>query len=150
MQELKEKLLNECEKALKQRLDVVVNTINDINESLQSETKSTAGDKHETGRAMLHLEREKAGKQMAAIKEQQQLLRKVNINHSNNLVALGSIVFTDEYNYFICVSLGELVIEKNRFFAISLNTPLGKELLGKATNDIVNWRGKRLNIIKVF
>ena len=140
MQELKEKLLNECEKALKQRLDVVVNTINDINESLQSETKSTAGDKHETGRAMLHLEREKAGKQMAAIKEQQQLLRKVNINHSNNLVALGSIVFTDKRSYFIAISLGAVNIEKT-YLIVAANAPIGKLLLGKRVGDHFTFNG---------
>ena len=54
---IKESLYNECKNALNLRLKVLQQTISDIETNLQSETKSSAGDKHETGRAMLQLER---------------------------------------------------------------------------------------------
>ena len=37
-------------------------SILELQQSLDSETKSSAGDKHETGRAMLQIDLEKAGK----------------------------------------------------------------------------------------
>ena len=75
---LKEKLHKQCQDALNQRLEVIKSTISDIQNSLQSETKSTAGDKHETGRAMLQLEREKAGNQLAELQKQIGILHKIN------------------------------------------------------------------------
>lgn len=38
--------------------------LNDIKEALFQDSKSTAGDKHETSRAMAQLEQEKLGKQL--------------------------------------------------------------------------------------
>ncbi len=65
--EVKNYLYNYCFEFIESRLCTIINTILDLRESLDSETKSSAGDKHETGRAMLQLEREKAGSQLAEI-----------------------------------------------------------------------------------
>ena len=58
---IKEALHASCVGFVEDRLETIQKTIQDIQMSLTSETKSSAGDKHETGRAMLQLEREKAG-----------------------------------------------------------------------------------------
>ena len=67
--ETKENLYLQCVHFVEKRFNTIQNTINEIQESLTSETKSSAGDKHETGRAMLQLEREKAGNQLAEIQK---------------------------------------------------------------------------------
>ena len=64
---LKETLLSKCHEFIDERHQRIQRTIDEIKVSLQSETKSSAGDKHETGRAMLQLEREKAGQQLKKI-----------------------------------------------------------------------------------
>ena len=77
--ELKKELYNQCSDFIEHRLLAIKSTINDIQESLDSETKSSAGDKHETGRAMLQLDREKLGQQLAGIQKLKQELLKANI-----------------------------------------------------------------------
>ena len=62
---IKEVLFKECEDFVNKRLQTVEDIISSNQKALQSETKSSAGDKHETGRAMLQLEMEKAGQQLA-------------------------------------------------------------------------------------
>ena len=57
---IKQELYKLCLEYVENRFQTIQNTIKEIQESLGSETKSSAGDKHETGRAMLQLEREKA------------------------------------------------------------------------------------------
>jgi hypothetical protein len=64
---IKKELYNQCFSFIENRLLTVKKTMAEIQESLLSETKSSAGDKHETGRAMLQLEREKAGNQLVEI-----------------------------------------------------------------------------------
>ena len=71
---LKQDLYMQCQVFVGTRLRAIQKTIAEIQESLTSETKSSAGDKHETGRAMLQLEREKAGHQLAEIQKLNQLL----------------------------------------------------------------------------
>ncbi len=137
---IKQKLYNACFEFVEQRLKTIQNTINGIQESLTSETKSSAGDKHETGRAMLQLEREKAGRQLAEIQNVKAQLSKIDIEKSSEVIGLGSLVFTTQLNYFISVSAGQLTNGSELFYAISPDTPIGKLLIGKRVGNQVVFR----------
>ncbi|SDG79240.1 3-oxoacyl-ACP synthase [Winogradskyella thalassocola] len=147
---IKEALYKSCLKFIDDRLLMVKNTILDIQNSLQSETKSSAGDKHETGRAMLQLEREKAGHQLAEIEKQQHILHKINLELKHHKVALGSVVKTTQSNYFIAISAGEITIDNVSYFAISAATPIAQLLLSKTIGDEVVFRENSFKIVEVF
>jgi len=148
--ELKENLFEQCQTFIDSRLITVKETINDIQESLTSETKSSAGDKHETGRAMLQLEREKAGLQFSEIQKEKSLLSRINTSNLCKTIGLGSVVYTSENNYFISISAGKLKSKNEYFYAISFNTPIGQLLMGKAVGDEVVFRGQKFIIEKIF
>ncbi|WP_299129150.1 3-oxoacyl-ACP synthase [uncultured Winogradskyella sp.] len=147
---LKETLYNYCQEMLNERLQVIQTAISDIQNALLSETKSTAGDKHETGRAMLQLEREKAGQQLAEIQKQFKILNKINPNQEHNVVALGSIVYTTQANYFISTSLGEIELVKQKFFAISMASPIARLLVGKTKDQSFLFRNEDITITKII
>ncbi len=147
---IKQELYNQCEGFVTQKLLSVKKVIEEIQESLLSETKSTAGDKHETGRAMLQLEREKAGNQLAEIEKTKQVLSKINVENSSKTIGLGSVVYTSQANYFIAISAGELLFENEKFYAISAHTPMGQLLLGKAVGDSVSFRNMSFEIVEVL
>ncbi len=143
---IKEALYQQCEVFIDNRFRIVENTIKDIQKSLTTETKSSAGDKHETGRAMLQLEREKAGKQLAEIQKIKAVLSKIDISKSSNTVSLGSVIYTSHLNYFIAISAGELKVENKTFYAISASTPIAQLLLGKTVGDIISFRNQEFSI----
>ncbi len=145
--ELKSQLYRLCCEFVENRLRNVQDTVNEIQQSLTSETKSSAGDKHETGRAMLQLEREKAGQQLSEIEKLKEALSKINIEKSSKTIGLGSIVFTTQANYFISVSAGDFTIEHESFFAISAQTPIGQLLMGKKQGDEIVFRDISFTII---
>ena len=147
---LKQDLYALCVLFVENRYKTIQKTINEIQESLTSETKSSAGDKHETGRAMLQLEREKAGNQLAEIQKIKEQLSKINTSNTSKCVGLGSIVFTNQNNYFIAVSAGELKVENQLFYAISPNTPIGTLLMGKTIGDVVVFRQQKFTITSVL
>ncbi|WP_179021388.1 3-oxoacyl-ACP synthase [Winogradskyella forsetii] len=147
---IKEKLYNRCLEFIDERLTTVNNTISDIQNALQSETKSSAGDKHETGRAMLQLEREKAGHQLAEIEKQQQILQKINVESKHQKVTLGAVVKTTEANYFIAISAGKIEVETDSYFAISAATPIAQLLVSKRVNDTVRFRETEFKIIEIL
>lgn len=147
---IKEKLYQSCLQFTNNRLLTVKSKMDEIQESLLSETKSSAGDKHETGRAMLQLEREKAGNQLAEIQKINQLLSKISINKMSDCIGLGSVIYTTKSNYFIAISAGELIIENEKFYAISANTPIAKLLLGKAVSAEIQFRDQNFKIINVI
>jgi len=147
---IKETLYNRCLNFIDERLITVNKTISDIQNSLQSETKSSAGDKHETGRAMLQLEREKAGHQLAEIEKQKHILQKINIDTKHQKVTLGSVVITTQANYFIAVSAGEIIVDNTVYFAISAATPMAQLLLSKSVDDEIVFRGNGFRILSVL
>lgn len=146
---IKEALYKNCEAFLNKRFNVIQKTIDDIQNSLQSETKSSAGDKHETGRAMLQLEREKAGNQLAELQKLKETLHKVDINTKHQKVALGSVVKTSKSNYFIAISAGEITLENSKFYAISSSTPIAKLLLSKEIGDTIKFREQEFLITEI-
>ncbi len=150
IENIKQELLDQCNHYLDQRLQRIQNTIADIQESLGSETKSTAGDKHETGRAMLQLEREKAGAQLAQVQQLFQVLGKLDISTMSNQARLGSLVFTSQGNYFLSISVGKIVVDHQDYYAIATNSPLGKLLLGKIGGDRFIFNGNETIVNQIF
>mgnify|MGYP001827556230 FL=1 len=90
----KQHLYDQCFTFVEYKLNTIQKAILELQESLTTETKSSAGDKHETGRAMLQLEREKIGQQLAETQKLKEILSKINVTKHSRVVALGSIIYT--------------------------------------------------------
>ncbi len=150
MKTTKEQLYNHCQQFVKDRLGRIQQRIASIQESLRSETKSTAGDKHETGRAMLQLEREKAGKQLAEVQKLQEIVAKTDISSPSEYIGLGSLVATSQGNYFISISIGKITTDSGEYFVIAPNTPVGKLLLGKTIGDSFSFNGNEIIIHDIY
>jgi transcription elongation GreA/GreB family factor len=122
-------------------------------QSANQETKSSSGDKYETGRAMAQLEIEKASGQLAEARKLLQVLERVHAGQASDTVRMGSIVFTSQGNYFIAIPAGKLVPEQVRdgadWFAISASSPLGAVLIGCKSGERVVFHGKEMLITQV-
>jgi hypothetical protein len=148
--ELKEAALKHCQTFVAERLDRLNRQAKEISDALTSETKSSAGDKHETGRAMLQLEREKLGAQLAEGEKMQALLHKVPTKTTSTSVGLGSMVKTTTSMYFIAISAGEYRYENQRVFCISPATLIGKLVMGKQTGDSFTFQSQASKIILII
>ena len=107
---IKEELYNQCQDFVNKRLQTVQEIISSNQKALQTETKSSAGDKHETGRAMLQLEMEKAGQQLSGITLMKETLAKIDISKKGEIASLGSLIITEKANYFLSISAGQIVV----------------------------------------
>ncbi len=148
--QLKEELYNQCKEFVNNKLATIENTIRSNQEGLASETKSSAGDKHETGRAMLQLEMEKAGQQLKAVREMKETLERINITETSEVCKLGSLVKTDKINYFIAISAGQFTIAGDNYYTISSKSPIGKILIGKREKDEVSFNNNTFKIIDLL
>lgn len=140
---IKQQLLNACSAYVQVRARTVDEIISSNQKALSSETKSSAGDKHETGRAMLQLEMEKASQQLAGIHQMKIVLSRVNLEPSA-FVKLGSLVITNHGSFFLAISAGEILVDTTPYFAVSPSSPIGKLLLGKKAGDTVNFTKEML------
>ncbi len=147
--QIKKQLYQECNIIIEKRFEVLQKKMKDIQNALQSETKSTAGDKHETGRAMLQLEREKIGQQLLEVQKLKEVLQKTHTDVEHKIVSLGSVVFTSDKNYYIAISAGQIKIHDTLFYAISVATPIGRMLLSKTEGDEIEFLGHTFSILSV-
>jgi hypothetical protein len=148
--EVKKHLYNYCLEFVESRLKTINNSILELQQSLYTETKSSAGDKHETGRAMLQLEREKVGNQLAEIQKIKEILKKTDISKSSEIICLGSLVFTSKSNYFIAISAGNISVNNQQFYTISMDTQMGHLLTAKRIGDEVIFRDDKIIIENVY
>jgi hypothetical protein len=147
--EIKTELLQHCQKQVDNRYSKIKQTIADIEDSLLEESKSSSGDKHETGRAMLQIDRENAGKQLQEIEKIVPLLKKIDVNATSDYARLGSLVYTDRFTYFISLSIGTVSIGKTDYLCVALNSPVGLLLSGKKKQDEFNLNGTIYKITSV-
>lgn len=132
---LKAILYMQCMEYVMQRIETAKQALSHAQESANAEEKSSAGDKYETGRAMAHLEREKALEQLNEAIKLKSALEKVSQNNSSDRVGLGSIVFTGTHNFYLAISAGKLTTEGIEFVALAPASPLGAILLGCQKGD---------------
>lgn len=116
--------------------------LHEARESRDRESKSTAGDKHEVGRAMAQAEVDKYEQRLAQLQSQMQMVQAIPEERSVERVALGSLVKTDLAQYFIAVPFGALDLSEEKVYVISPVSPIGALLLDKALGDEIVFNGK--------
>lgn len=147
--ELKVVLLKECSRIVEERHQRVKLSIKGIEESLFEESKSSAGNKHETGRAMLQIERENAGKQLQEVERIIHLLKRITIDTTSDTAHLGSLVYTSTKTYFISVSVGVIEVNSENYLAVSPQSPIGQILMGKKERAKLSFNGASFSITNV-
>lgn len=150
MAQIKKELVIQCNDFVEQRMKTIHDILSSNQKALQSETKSSAGDKHETGRAMLQLEMEKAVAQLDAINEMKITLDKIDISNNSKIARLGSIVLCAKGHYFLSIAAGKIETAEKIFYAVSLSSPIGKILLGAKVGEIINFNDNQFKIDEVY
>ena len=147
--QLKTELLEYCQRQVDLRYSRIKQTITNIEESLLEESKNSSGDKHETGRAMLQIDRENAGKQLHEVEKVVEILKKIDVKATADYVRLGSLVYTDKFKYFISLSIGTVNIDETDYLCVALNSPVGLLLSGKKKDEEFNLNGNSYKIMNV-
>jgi len=146
---IKKILLEKLHAQLDTQIETAQAAINSAKESKNNETKSSAGDKFETGRAMMQIEQEKNELQLSKTFQLKNLLQQIDIEKEFEAVGFGSLVTTNRGKYFIAIGIGKIKIENEIYFVISLDSPVGKLLLGKGVGEEIEFRGQQFLVERV-
>jgi transcription elongation GreA/GreB family factor len=123
------------------KINLLQQTLADLKESGANETKSTAGDKHETALAMLQIEQANKRTQLQEALEQKNILEKIaNVTNTTKIVH-GSLVKTNKGYFYMSVALGKALVNEVPVIAISPQSPLGAKLVGLCVHDVVETNG---------
>ena len=135
--QIKKLIYKTCLNFVSQKESNVLETITSNKKDLLSETKSSSGNKHETSRAKLQLEMEKASQQLLVVNEMKETLQKLTIETSTGNCKMGSLIKTTKGTYFLAVSVGKITVEGEDYFVVSTKSPIGKQLLGKKIGEVI-------------
>lgn len=132
----KELILSEARTVLLSKQVDLLAILDDLNEGLSNDTKSSAGDKYETSRAMSQQEIDKIMVQLQELKRQLALIPSLEAVPTSPSIRNGSLVFTENGVFFIGLPIGQLHIKEHTVFCISATSPLAQQLLGLSVGDV--------------
>ncbi len=146
---LKEIIYQKC-------LDFVTSTVLTAQESIRAaretshaETKSSAGDKYETTRAMMQIEIENNSKRLAEARTLQNTLLQITFLEKYELVTIGSLVQTNQGLFFIAIGIGQVRIDLDTYFVISPTAPIGELLMRKKVGDAFFFNKKNYLVLEI-
>jgi len=152
----KQDIINSCRLEIETRIQNTQTAIESARESANSEQKSTAGDKHDTARAIAQFEQEKLSAQLSEQLKLRETLSRINANAAASEVRIGSLVKCSNGLFFIGVGLGKIEVmptgsqvDGTTVFSVSLASPLGTALLGKKEGEDFEVNGRTFKVLEL-
>lgn len=147
---LKERLYLLCKEYINSGLNAATEAIENAREASRNETKSSSGDKYETGREMMQQDINMNSLRMVELKKLNAALDMIDGRQHTDSVQAGSVVRTNQGNYYAAVSIGKLTVDDVIYFTLSLSAPLGIKLEGKKQGEKFTFNGKEFEILEVL
>ncbi|TGE28750.1 hypothetical protein [Hymenobacter metallicola] len=147
---LKQRLLAECRRVQQQKADNARQAMLDAQESA-TESQGAIEDKFESFREACQIQRDLFARQLdEALTGLQALQRVPEARCPKDQPGVGTVVVTDSQRFYISVSLGEIKVDGEPYFAISAFSPLFQAMATSRVGETFNFRGKHYHIEEVF
>lgn len=147
---LKRKLYEYCVNFVDLRIKNAKEAMDSAQEAANDETKSSAGDKYETGREMMQQEMENNAVQLAEARKLKEILSGITPGKIYSNIQSGSLVTTNNGIFYISIGAGKINIEGKDYFAIAPTSPLGTQLLDKAIGDSFELNTRKFTIQEIY
>lgn len=147
---IKYQIYKTCLELTQTKIDLCEKELALLNASQNSETKSSMGDKYETSREMMQRERDNLAATLHTHKTAMALLHRLDIEKTNSVAELGSFIETDKASYFLCIGLGKLEVGGTSVNVVSMQSPIGKALIGKKPLETFVFNGLSYSIQKIL
>ncbi len=138
-----------CQEKNEARLREIMYAMTQAQEAIESDTKSSAGDKYETSREMIQQDLNRYQQQLIQAKKDAVVLQKIELEPKPE-VSLGSLVVTDQANYFIAISLGKQQIDGRDYMIISASSPIGQLLIEQELGYTLQFNGRSQRILALY
>lgn len=150
MEHLKQELYKLCREYIVKKAGMLQNAIAEIQDAMNNESKSSAGDKYETAREMLEQDIDIHVVQLNELNKQKEILDRIDPNIRSGVVVPGSLVKTKNANYYITISAGALKLNGATYYAISSVSPIGAKLMGQKQGSKIVFNEKEILVEDVL
>ncbi len=146
---MKEELLKLVKEKVNLRIQETRKAIQAAQSAANEETKSSAGDKYETGRAMAQNDREMYSRQLLEAEKEMAVLESIRPEIAPGLANVGSLVETSLGTPFLAVSAGIIDLNGRKVMVLSPESPLGEIILGQEKGSAVRFRDKQVHVLEI-
>ncbi|MCB0478908.1 MAG: GreA/GreB family elongation factor [Crocinitomicaceae bacterium] len=143
-------LIDKATEVVSEKINELKSEILDLQDAMNTEGKSTVGDKHETNRAIIQNEIEQLGKQLNSHEQHLRVFSGIDFGHSHDYVESGSYVLTNKYNLFMGISLGKINVEGNDVQFVSMESPIAQALLKKKVGEEIDFHDEKIQILEIY
>ena len=126
----KQKTHQYYQQLVQDREDAFRDMITALTEDSKDDAKGSAGDKHETGLSMMHIEQEKLNRKLREVLDQKIVLDKIDASTTAETIIVGSLVKANGIFLYLSVALPKITIDGINVIALSPQSPLGNKLMG--------------------
>jgi transcription elongation GreA/GreB family factor len=146
---MKVSIIQHLREILQKRINDLSTEITNAQAAANEETKSSAGDKYETGRAMSQLNIEMFGRQQEQLFNEIAVVERIDSQVLSQSVGLGTLVNTSMGIFFVSVGAGKVTVDGQTIMAISPQSPVGVLLLNRKAGDVFSFRGQNISILDI-
>lgn len=147
--ETKKQICSQLQQMLSDKAEIATSAIKSAKEARNNDTKSSAGDKYETGRAMMQIEIEKNEVQLNKIVNQQKELSSIDFTKIYSKSVYGSLIETNHGVYFISIGIGKIAINNSDYYVVSLVSPIGQALKDRQVKERFQFQGREYIILDI-
>ena len=138
---MKNEILIHCKQLLSEKVHSFKDKLSELVSDAENDSKSSAGDKHETSRAMMQIEQEKLITQFNEADRQLEILATINPDEDVKFVRTGALVETNKGLIFLSIPLGKITIKNSDVMVISAIAPLAKAMMNAKKKDKISFNG---------
>jgi transcription elongation GreA/GreB family factor len=146
----KENIIATAQNLLQSKLIELEKAIFNVQNAANEESKSSMGDKYETGRAMAQNDRAMLENQKNELLKDISTFENINFEQATEFVKNGSLLQTSIGYILVSVSLGKIMDDGVSVMLISSASPLGTELTGKKVKETVTMNGRPIQILGIY
>jgi hypothetical protein len=146
----KENIIATAQNLLNSKLIELEKAIFNVQNAANEESKSSMGDKYETGRAMAQNDRAMLENQKNELLKDISTFENINFEQETEFIKSGSLVHTSIGYILISVGLGKIVDSGVNVMLISSASPLGTDLSGKKNKDTITINGRQIQILGIY
>ncbi len=123
---------------------------NNAQESANQESKSSAGDKYETGRAMAQNDKALVEIQLLSSQNDKAILSNIKYDQEFDTVRLGCIAKTTIGTFLMAISIGKILVNDEYLMVISKESPIGKLILGRKVGEKISFNSNEITILEIY
>lgn len=148
--QLKDTIWQACLVHVEARIVTAEEALAAVRDASQDDTKSSAGDKYETGREMMQQEIDRNERLLAEAQAMKHVLQTIRADEHKKQGGMGAVIVTDRGIFFLGPGIGMLDTEHGRVFALSPSSPIGRLLVGCTAGSTIRYNTATYVVSEIF